>query len=74
MLAGRIAVMPGRLARAVRAEEAGHDAGPDAERQLVDGELVAVALGDVVDLDHGRGSRGRARCRAGRPVMVGPAA
>ena len=35
----------GGLAGAVRPEEAGDDAGPDGERQVVDGDLVAVPLG-----------------------------
>ena len=43
----------GRLAGAVRAEEAGDDAGLDGECQVVDGGGLAVALGELVDLDHG---------------------
>jgi hypothetical protein len=42
----------GRLAGAVRAEEAGDDAGADGEAEVVDGELLAVGLGEVGDFDH----------------------
>ena len=53
----------GRLAGAV-AEEAGHAPRLDRERQSVDGEHVAVALAQVVHLDHaGEGTPGRAACR-----------
>jgi hypothetical protein len=56
--AGRRPVEPedqphhGRLARAVRAEEARDDAGPDGERDVVERELRAVPLRDAVHLDH----------------------
>ena len=40
-----------RLPRAVRAEETGDDAGPHRERQIVDGALVAVVLGEIARLD-----------------------
>jgi hypothetical protein len=42
----------GRLARAVRAEEAGHVAGPDREAQPVHRGHRAEALDQPVDLDH----------------------
>ena len=42
----------GGLAGAVRAEEAGDGAGLAGERDVVDGGLGAVALGEVVDGDH----------------------
>jgi hypothetical protein len=38
-----------RLTGAVRAEEAGHHSGADGEGQIVDGEGVAEALGQMVD-------------------------
>jgi hypothetical protein len=40
------------LARAVGAEEAGHPSGADLEGHVVDGDGVAVALGQALDLDH----------------------
>ena len=43
-----------RLAGAVRAEEAGHDAGLDGECQIVDGALIAVHLRQGGSLDHRR--------------------
>ena len=43
----------GALAGAVRAEEAGHAAGLDVEREMVDGGDAAEALGEVVDLYDG---------------------
>ena len=43
----------GGLAGAVGPEEAGDGAGLADERDVVDGELRAVALGEVVDGDHG---------------------
>jgi hypothetical protein len=42
----------GGLARAVGAEEAGHGAWLAAERDVVHGELGAVALGQVIYVDH----------------------
>ena len=51
----------GRLAGAVRAEEAGDGAGPDGEGDVVDGDVVAVALGEVFDGDHGSIVRSRRR-------------
>src|SRR5262249_26304975 len=42
-----------RLARAVRPEEAEHFAPVDPERDVVDGDRVAVVFGEVFDLDHG---------------------
>jgi hypothetical protein len=42
----------GRLAGAVRAEEAGHAAGVDDERDVVDRELGSVAFGEVLYFDH----------------------
>ena len=42
----------GRLAGAVRPEEAGHDARLDRERDVVDGREGAVALGEAFDCDH----------------------
>src|SRR5215470_7228660 len=42
----------GRLAGPVRAEEAGHDAGPDDEVQPVDRQLLPVPLTQVLYLDH----------------------
>ena len=42
----------GRLARAVRPEEAGDDAGLDRERQIVHCGGLAVALREVAYLDH----------------------
>ena len=42
----------GGLARAVRPEEPGHRAGLDGEGQVVDRDLVAVALGQAARLDH----------------------
>ena len=41
-----------RLARAVGPKEARDYAGPDGEAQVVDREPVAVALGEVLGLDH----------------------
>ena len=41
-----------RLAGAVGAEEAGDDARADVERQAVDGDGLAVALGQPAGLDH----------------------
>jgi hypothetical protein len=41
-----------RLARAVRAEEAGDDAGLDDEAQVVDRPLLAVVLREPAGLDH----------------------
>ena len=46
----------GRLAGAVRAEEAGDLPGLDVEAEVVDGDDVAVALGEAADGDHGRRS------------------
>ena len=42
----------GRLARAVWAEEAEEGAGSDMEGDVVEGEEVAVVLGDMVDVEH----------------------
>jgi hypothetical protein len=41
-----------RLPGAVRAEEAGDDAGLDDEAELVDGPLLSVVLREAVSLDH----------------------
>src|SRR6202022_1279242 len=41
-----------RLARSVGAEEGGHLAGADAERQLVDGYGRPVTLGQILPFDH----------------------
>jgi len=41
-----------RLSRPVGPEEAGDDSGSDAEAQLIHGDLVAVALGHRLDVDH----------------------
>src|SRR5438270_1912457 len=41
-----------RLACTVRTEEAGDDTGSNGEREVVDGDLVAVTLGQAVRLDH----------------------
>src|SRR5215203_6385565 len=41
-----------RLARAVRAEEASNHTGPDLERKVVDGSLVAVSLRQPIRHDH----------------------
>ena len=69
----------GRLAGAVRAEEPGDLAGLDGEGQVVDGELVAVPLGEAPCLDHrwfpprGRGHDARPPCQAslsGRPGLA----
>ena len=43
----------GRLAGAVGAEEAGHGAGLAVERDVIDRQLAAVALGEMLDGDHG---------------------
>ena len=43
----------GGLTSAVRAEEAGHLARPDAERQVVDGHFLAVSFREPPYLDHG---------------------
>ena len=71
----------GRLAGAVRAEEAGHAAGGGAEADVVDGGEVTVGLGDRLDADHVLGSprtwgwggdRGRGQVVAGsrRPATA----
>ena len=52
-----------RLPGAVRAEETGDDPGPDGERQVVDGPLVAVVLRQAGGFDHT--PRVRARCGGG---------
>ena len=44
----------GGLAGAVGAEEAGDHARPDVEGQVVDGQLLAVTLGQAPELDHRR--------------------
>ena len=43
----------GRLAGAVGPEEGEHLAAHDLQTQVVDGDLVAVMLGDVFQLNHG---------------------
>ena len=48
------------LARAVRTEEAGDLAGLDVEAEIVDGDDLAEALGEVADLDHHAGRTLRA--------------
>ena len=53
-----------RLPGAVRAEEAGDDAGPHRERQVVDGTLVAVVLGEIARLDQAVENRSRAKRHA----------
>jgi len=60
-----------RLPRAVRAEQAVHGSAGDGERQVAHGEVVAVALHDVPDVDGEVGHRGvkrsgRARRRHAR--------
>src|SRR3984885_15784732 len=57
----------GGLPGAVRAEEAGDQAGPDREGQVVDGRGGAVALDQAVGLDHGSTANGRAMSREGSP-------
>jgi hypothetical protein len=42
----------GRLARPVRAEEAGDDAGPDGEVEVAHGGVFAIALREFLDVDH----------------------
>jgi hypothetical protein len=51
----------GGLPGAVRAEEAGDQAGPDGERQVADGRGGAVALRQVVGFDHRSTANGTAR-------------
>jgi hypothetical protein len=51
----------GGLPGAVRAEEAGDQAGPDGERQVVDGGGGAVALDQAVGFDHRSNANGTAR-------------
>ena len=51
----------GRLAGAVWTEEAGHSARPDDKGDFVDRNRLAVALGEVVCLDHGPSFRRLAR-------------
>jgi len=53
----------GRLARAVRPEEARDGAGPHREAEVVDGALVAIDLGQAVCLDHVRIPFWRSRSR-----------
>jgi hypothetical protein len=53
----------GGLPGAVRAEEAGDHAGPDGERQVVDGHGGAVALDQVAGFDHRSTANGRAMSR-----------
>jgi hypothetical protein len=43
----------GRFPGPVGTEEPGDDARPHLKGQVVDGELVAVALAEVLDVDHG---------------------
>jgi hypothetical protein len=43
----------GGLSGAIRPQEAGHMAGPYRERQIVDGDPVAVSFGQTPYLDHG---------------------
>jgi hypothetical protein len=56
----------GGLAGAVRAQEPGDDARLDGEGQVLDGDLLAVALRDMVDFDHVTmiGAAGRADHRS----------
>jgi hypothetical protein len=51
----------GGLPGAVRAEEPGDQAGPDGERQVVDGHGRAVALDEVAGFDHRSTANGTAR-------------
>jgi len=52
----------GGLAGAVGSEEPGDPAGPDLERQPINGELGTVAFGQVPNFDHGDdGTQGRRR-------------
>jgi hypothetical protein len=44
----------GGLPGPVRPQECGHDARPHDEADVVDGDGVAVALGELIDLDHCR--------------------
>ena len=53
-----------RLPRPVRAEEAGDDAGPHRERQIVHGTLVAIILGEVARFDQAGKNRSRTKRRA----------
>ena len=53
----------GRLAGAVRAEEAGDLAGLDVEGQVVDGAHVAVLLGESSNADHGYPSTPAGSCQ-----------
>jgi hypothetical protein len=52
----------GRLAGAIRAEKAGHDARSDHKAQVIDCDLFAVALCQMLDLDHSAGRYGPALC------------
>ena len=63
-----------RLAGAVRAEEAEDLAALDAEADIVDGRDAAVALGEVLNLNHEllRSVCRRRRCRAARAHEVRP--
>src|SRR6185312_1983045 len=64
----------GGLPGAVRAEETGDHAGPDGERQVVDGYGGAVALDQVVSFDHRSTANGRARSMSGTGSVTGPVA
>ena len=56
-----------RLAGAVGPEEAGHPPGLDREGEVVDGDGLAVALGQIADLELGHRERSEIACRALAP-------
>ena len=47
-----------RLAGRDRAEEAGHDPGPDVEGQIINGQSRPVTPGQVASLEHPTSQRG----------------
>jgi hypothetical protein len=59
-----------RLARPVRTEEAGHGARRQRERKLVDGDHVAVALGQRAHTDHRIATAGVDRDQLGTWLIV----
>ena len=63
----------GRLAGAVGAEEPGHDAGLDGEREVVDRALVAVVLRQVASLDHAAHGTEATRGISERHLTTAPA-
>jgi len=60
----------GGLAGPVRAQEAGHLAGFDLERQVVNGNGCAVSLGEALCLDHRRTPRSGGALVVGRAVSI----